>query len=180
MDSHWSSVRQSRGPYRCQVVWFLKYCKISWTKLFFGQNMRLVSTKNTCRSSFIFKHGTAWFRFVDLHSGNMSFLPLSYHAFCNVNLTWNQCESWVFYIYDLLSIKMILFDILDVWCQFEEIRFVKIFRNVACSFHSWKFQRVDYYTAWSNWTKKMWKETEAAKPRPILETLFWRPDLKKT
>ena len=27
------------------------------------------------------------------------------------------------------------------------------FRNVACSFHSWKFQRVDYYTTWSNSTK---------------------------
>ena len=29
----------------------------------------------------------------------------------------------------------------------------KHFRNVAWSFHSWKFQRVDYYTAWSNSTK---------------------------
>ena len=34
-------------------------------------------------------------------------------------------RTWITYIYDVLSIKTILFDILDFWCQLEEIQFVK-------------------------------------------------------
>ena len=33
--------------------------------------------------------------------------------------------TWIIYIYDVLSIKTILFDILDFWYQLEKIRFVK-------------------------------------------------------
>jgi len=65
-----------------------------------------------------------------------------WHSFC-VFEKW----TWVIYISNVLSIKTILFDILDFWCQ------LVVIRNVACSFHSWKFQCVDYYTAWSNSTK---------------------------
>jgi len=63
------------------------------------------------------------------------------------------CRTWVIYIYDLLSIKTILFDILDFDVNLKRFDLWKHFRNVACSFHSWKFQRLDYYTAWSNSTK---------------------------
>ena len=69
------------------------------------------------------------------------------------------CHMWTrgIYLNNVLSIKTILIDILDFWCQLEDklkwFDLWKHFWNVACSFHSWKFQRVDYYTAWSNSTK---------------------------
>ena len=58
--------------------------------------------------------------------------------------------TWVIYIYDILSIKTRFwpFD-----ANSKRFNLWKHFRNVPCSFHSWKFQRVDYYTAWSNSTK---------------------------
>jgi len=68
---------------------------------------------------------------------------------CRSNLdTW--WWTWVVYIYDVLSIKTIFwpFD-----ANLKRFGFWKHFRNVACSFHPWKFQRVDYYTAWWNSTK---------------------------
>jgi len=39
---------------------------------------------------------------------------------------------------------------MSIWKWFD---LWKHFRNIACSFHSWKIQRVDYYTTWSNLTK---------------------------
>jgi len=143
--------------------------------------MRLVSNKNTCRSSLIFSHGTAGFRFVDIHSGKMSFWPLTYHAFCNVNPTWNQCKNWVFYTYNLLSIKTILFDILDLWCKIEEIRFVKSFFETShvCFIHD-NFSVLITTPLDQIQQNLLWKETEAAKPRTNLRRSFWRRDLKKT
>ena len=80
---------------------------------------------------------------------------------CRYGMTQFLCattyELGVTYISNTLSNKTILFDILDFWCQLVVIRFEKTLSNVACSFHPWKFQRVDYYTAWSHSTKSVEK-----------------------
>jgi len=158
------------------IYWILGF---SYTEFFFEQNMRFVSTKNTFGSwkiSFTFSHGTAGSWSVDLHNRNMSLFLLSYYAFCNVNPSWNQRGNWVFHTHDLLSIKKVLFNILDFWCQLEEFRFLKrLFETSHVRFIHGKFS-VLITTPLDQFKKKlMWKETcqTTAKPADIvLETWF--------
>jgi len=87
--------------------------------------------------------------------------------------------TWIIYIYDVLSIKTILFDILDFWYQLEKIRFVKtlskhrmfvsFMKILAC----WLLHRL------IKLNKICW-EKRPAKLRPNLRTLFWRRNLKNT
>jgi len=87
--------------------------------------------------------------------------------------------TWVTYIHNVLSIKTILFDILDFWCQLEKIRFVKTLskRRMFVSFMKisacWLLHRLIKFN------KICW-EKKPAKPRPNLRTSFWRRDLKNT
>jgi len=76
---------------------------------------------------------------------------LSCIFWCRSHLDCHQW-TWVTHINNVWSIKTILFDILDFWCQLKEIRFVKTLSKRCMFVSSWKFQRVDYYTAWSNST----------------------------
>ena len=69
----------------------------------------------------------------------------------------NEKWTWVSYISNVLSNKTIFFDILDFWCQLVVIRFVKTLLKRRMFVSSWKFQRVDYCTAWSNSTKSVEK-----------------------
>ena len=84
--------------------------------------------------------------------------------------------SWVIYINNVLSIKTILFDILDFWCQLVVIRFVKTLskRRMFVSFMKssacWLLHRL---------IKICW-EKRPAKPRPNQRTSFCRRDLKNT
>jgi len=87
--------------------------------------------------------------------------------------------TWVVYVNNVLSIKTILFDILDFWCQLEEIRFVKTLskRRKFVSFMKisacWLLHRLIKLNkiCWERWP---------AKPRPNLRTSFCRCDLKIT
>ena len=83
------------------------------------------------------------------------------------------------YIHNKLSIKTILFDIVDFWCQLEVIRFVKtlskrrmlvLFMKISAC---WLLHRLIKFN------KICW-EKRPAKPRSNLQTLFWRRDLKNT
>jgi len=104
--------------------------------------------------------------------------------------TWQHCMSWhsfyvleewtwVTYISNVLSIKTILFDILDFWCQLVVIRFVKTLskRRVFVLFMKisacWLLHRLIKFN------KICW-EKRPAKPRPNLRTSFCRRDLKNT
>jgi len=104
--------------------------------------------------------------------------------------TWQHCMSWhsfyvleewtwVTYISNVLSIKTILFDILDFWCQLVVIRFVKtlskrrmfvLFMKISAC---WLLHRLIKFN------KICW-EKRPAKPRPNLRTSFCRRDLKNT
>jgi len=104
--------------------------------------------------------------------------------------TWRHCMfwhsfyvfekwTWVTYINDVLSIKTILFDILEFWCQLVVIRFVKTLSK-RCMFVSfmkipvcWLLHRLIKFN------KICW-EKRPAKPRPNLQTSFCRRDLKNT
>ena len=66
----------------------------------------------------------------------------------------DECNCFS-YISNVLSIKTILFDILDFWCQLVVIWFVKTLSKSYMFVSSIKFQRVDYYTAWSYSTKSV-------------------------
>jgi len=91
----------------------------------------------------------------------------------------SQQWTWVMYIHNVLSIKTILFDILDFWCsrcQLEVIRFVKtlskrrMFVKISACWllhHLIKFNTI----CW---------EKRSAKPRPYLRTSFCRRDFKNT
>jgi len=87
--------------------------------------------------------------------------------------------AWVIYMNNVLSIKTILFDILDFWCQLEEIRFVKTLskRRMFVSFMKisayWLLHRLIKFN------KICW-EKRPAKARPTLQTSFCRRDLKNT
>jgi len=90
-----------------------------------------------------------------------------------------QLWTWVNYINDVLSIKTILFDILDFWYQLEVIRFVKTLSKRRMFVLSMKIS-----VCWSlhrliKFNKICW-EKRPAKPRPNLRTLFCRRDLKNT
>jgi len=88
-----------------------------------------------------------------------------------------QLWTWVIYINNVLSIKTILFDILDFWCQLEVIQFVKTLskRRMFVSFMKisacWLLHRLIKFN------KNCW-EKRPAKPRPNLRTFFCRRDLK--
>ena len=104
----------------------------------------------------------------------------------NVNTTilysWrssHECRLWTSVIYHLnnvLSIKTILLDILDFWCQLEVIWFVKTLwkRRMFVSFMKisacWLLHRLIKFI------KICW-EKRPAKPRPNLRTSFCRRDL---
>jgi len=87
--------------------------------------------------------------------------------------------TWVIYVNNVLSIKTILFDILDFWCQLEEIQFAKTLskRRMFVSFMKisacWLLQRLITFN------KICW-DNRPAKPRPTLRTSFCRRDLKNT
>ena len=87
--------------------------------------------------------------------------------------------TWVTYISYVLSIKTILFGILDFWCQLVMIRFVKTLskRRMFVSFMKisayWLLHRLIKFN------KICW-EKRPAKPRPNLRTSFCRRDLKNT
>jgi len=83
------------------------------------------------------------------------------------------------YIHNKLSIKTILFDIVDFWCQLEVIRFVKtlskrrmlvLFMKISAC---WLLHRLIKFN-------KIWWEKRPAKPWPNLRTSFCRRDLKNT
>jgi len=92
-------------------------------------------------------------------------------SFDNVNRT---C---FIYTYDLLSIKTILFDILDFWCQLEEIRFVKRLSKRRMFVSFMKISACWLLHRFIKFNRICW-EKRPAKPRPNLRTLFWRRDLK--
>ena len=87
--------------------------------------------------------------------------------------------TWVIYISNVQSIKTVLFDILDFWCQLAEIPFVKTLskRRMFVSFMKilayWLLHRL------INFNKICW-EKRPAKPRPNLQTSFCRRDVKNT
>jgi len=87
--------------------------------------------------------------------------------------------TWVIYHKNVLSIKTILFDILDFWCQLEVIRFVKTLskRRMFVSFMKisacWLLHRLIKFN-------KICSEKRPANPRPNLRTSFCRGDLKST
>jgi len=60
-------------------------------------------------------------------SGLESFVMTTelYYIFWRRSLFEHHGWTWVIYINNVLLIKTILFDILEFWCQLEEIRFVK-------------------------------------------------------
>ena len=86
----------------------------------------------------------------------------------------NQCRTWVIFTYDLLSIKTILFDIWDFWCQLEEIRFVKrLFETSHVRFIHDNFSVLITALLDQIQQNLLWKETcqTTAKPADIvLET----------
>jgi len=87
--------------------------------------------------------------------------------------------TWIIYLSNVLSIKTILFDILDFWYQLVVIRFVKTLskRRMFVSFMNisacWLLHRLIKFN------KICW-EKRPAKPRPNLRTSFCRRDLKNT
>jgi len=91
----------------------------------------------------------------------------------------NHWWTWVIQINNVLSIKTILFDILDFRCQLQEIRLVKTLskRRMFVSFMKisacWLLHRLFKFN------KICW-ENRPAKPRPNLWTSFCRRDLKNT
>ena len=104
--------------------------------------------------------------------------------------TWRNCLfwysfylseewTWVTYISNVLSIKTILFDILEFWCQLVVIRFVKTLskRRMFVSFMKisacWLLHRLIKFN------KICW-EKRPAKTRPNLRTSFYKRDLKNT
>ena len=99
---------------------------------------------------------------------------LFWHSFYMVD-EW----TWVSYISNVLSIKTILFDILDFWYQLVVIRFVKTLskRCMSVSFMKisacWLLHRLIKFN-------KICREKRPAKPRPNLRTSFCRGDLKNT
>jgi len=92
-----------------------------------------------------------------------------------------QCHQWTWdiYINNALSIKMILFNIVDYWCRLEEIQFVKT-RSKRRMFVSFmKFSACWLLHRLIKFNKISW-EKRPAKPQPNLRTSFWRRDLKNT
>ena len=87
--------------------------------------------------------------------------------------------TWVIHMSNVLSIKTILFDILDFWCQLVIIRFVKTLlkRRMFDSFMKisacWLLHRLIKFN------KICW-EQRPAKPRPNLRTSLCRRELKNT
>ena len=104
--------------------------------------------------------------------------------------TWWHCEiwrsfyvfeewTWITYINNVLSIKTILFDILDFWCQLVVIRFVKT-RSKRRMFVSFmKISACWFLHCLIKFNKFFW-EKRPAKLRPNLQTSFSRRDLKNT
>ena len=101
-----------------------------------------------------------------------------------VDVVWHsfyvsQEWTWVTHIHNVLSIKTILFDKLDFWCQLVVIRFVKTLskRRMFVSFMKisacWLLHRLIK-------SNKICWEKRPAKPRPNLRTSFCRRDLKNT
>ena len=75
---------------------------------------------------------------------------------CNTRLCWfwrscyDLCELGLFLSITYYRSKRFfsIFQTFDVDLKWFDLW--KHFRNVACLIHSWKFQRIDYYTAWLN------------------------------
>jgi len=88
-------------------------------------------------------------------------------------------RTWITYIYDVLSIKTILFDILDFWCQLEEIQFVKTLSKRRMFVSFMKISACRLLHRLIKFNKICW-EKRPAKPRRNLRTSFWRRDLKNT
>jgi len=104
--------------------------------------------------------------------------------------TWRHCIfwhsfhvfeewTWVNYISNVLSIKTILFDILDFWCQLVVIRFVKTFLKHRMFVSFMKISACWLLHRLIKFNKICW-EKRPANPRPNLRTSFCRRDLKNT
>jgi len=145
----------------------------------FGYNKTFVLTKNMCGSWkiwSIFNYVTACDRSDDLLSSQPVWAPLTCHDFSNVNPIRNYSQTWVIYTDDLLSIKTILFDILDFWCQLEEIRFVKrLFETSHVRFIHKNFSVLITTPLDQIELNVLWKEACQATAKPadiVLETWF--------
>jgi len=79
----------------------------------------------------------------------------------------------------LLSIKTILFDILDFWCQLEEIWFVETLSKRRMFVSFMKISTCWFLLSLIKFNKICW-EKRPVKLRPNLQTSFWRNDLKNT
>ena len=87
--------------------------------------------------------------------------------------------TWITYIKKVLSIKTILFDNLDLWCQLEVIRFLKTLSKHCMFVLFMKISACWLLHRLIKFNKICW-EKRPAKPRPNLWTSFCRCDLKNT
>jgi len=128
-------------------------CAFSW---FFGQNMTFALPKNMCVMKNTNDESVISFLWVS------NWWPSGFNA--------GECYWVILYILTQIPyLDVNELGLLISTTYYQSKRFFSIFwnfdvklkrfdlwkhlRNVACSFHSWKFQRVDSYTAWSNSTK---------------------------
>jgi len=118
----------------------------------------------------------AGIRSLDVRDPRSTTLPpvdTVWHSFC-VQRKW----TWVTYVNNILSNKTILFDILDFWCKFVVIRFVKtLSKRMFVS--SMKISACWLLHRWIKFNEICW-EKRPAKTRPNLRTSFCRRDLKHT
>jgi len=155
-------------------MWRKQPACIFWIKhdICITQNMCAVNKKHKEKSQV-----PPGIRSEDLQVWNLSWLLLSpVYSDRNPILTFDF-ELGLFISTTYYRSKQFFSTFLNFEVNLKRFDLWKHFRNVAWSFHSWKFQRVDYYTAWSNSTKFV-EKTDL--PWPNLRTSFWRRDLKNT
>jgi len=152
---------------------------------FFGQNKTSASHKNMCAARCTHENSIIHHMYpmgFDLMTFRVEVFHDDYRAVMQIlmQIPFETKEwTWVIYINNVLSIKTILFHILDFWCQLEQIRFVKTLskRRMFVSFMKisacWLLHRLIRFN------KICW-EKRPAKDRPNLRTSFWRRDLKNT
>jgi len=145
---------------------------------FFGQNMILgLPVKNEENSIWEGEHTIRCTQDVSwgpLGSGcNMRTTVLYCWWSSHVHSSW----TWVIYYKNVLSIKTILFDILDFWCQLEVIRFVKTLSKRRMFVPFMKISACWLLHRLIKFNKICW-EKRPANPRPNLRTSFCRGDLK--
>jgi len=145
--------------------------------------MTFASPKNTCAMGSPQENSVIGFPRVSIwRPSDMESIVMTTELCC---IFWSRSNfdchkgTWVINMKNVLPIKTILFDILDFWCQLEEIRFVKTLskRRMLVSFM--KILACWLLHCLIKFNKICW-EKRPAKPRPNLWTSFCRCDLKNS